>query len=241
MQTAVCFYLSLFIATALTCSSTVGFATSLDVPGNAVTSTAIESDRILANQGFVGTISVNHHEVTRSGRLEGCSLVYRAVFPDTVYRKGRLHIAVGNITVSAFDNGNVVLSLKLGSRPLTSNNDSFESPSFAYFVTSGGSSASGETASFDGEEGFRVFAIPMKDPKFEDLLKGLIDDSFITIGFNREKDALDQRFTVDLLTEDSEMVSGKLVKKRSDTAKNEFIACTDALFKDAIKKLESSE
>lgn len=234
-------YSSLFSSITLMCGFTDGFARPLDAQRTDTNSMAIEADRILATQGFVGTISVSHDEVTRSGTLEGCSLVYKVVFPDTVYRKGRLHIAVGNITLSALDNGNVVLSLKLGSRLLSSNDDSFEPPHFAYFVTSGGSSAKTESVSFDGEEGFRVFAFSMTDPAFNNIFQGLLDDKQITIGFSRKDGSLDQRFVVDLLIEDSDMVNEKLVKTRSDNAKKKFFYCTGALFKDTIKKLESKE
>lgn len=186
-------------------------------------------ERQLAAVDFVGTTSVEFFEVSRAGKVEGCSLVYKVVFPDVVYRSGQLTVAVGNITFNVINEKTVGLSLKLGTRPLLTPDAPFEPPNFAFLVTSGGSSARIEQTSAMLDDGFKMFVYSFVDPKFPELFGGLLDDDVISISFNRSLNGVDQRFNVDLTVESSELVKNKFTRKKSNHAKLKFINCLEPL------------
>ncbi len=210
------------------------FATS-PVGQGAASSQETNESRLLIEQslvrsGFVGTTSVEFSEVSREGELEGCSLVYKVVFPDVVYRSGQPTIAVGNITFNNIGNNFIGLSFKIGIRPLVGETTApFEPPNFAYIVTSNGSSAKMKQVANELDDGFKLFAYPLDDPAFAGIFKGLISDEEITIAFNRSAKSVDQRFKLDLAVDDSELKDGKIVRARTKKSLSQFIECSGAL------------
>jgi hypothetical protein len=186
-------------------------------------------ERQLASSGFVGTTSVEFLEGRRSGQLVGCSLIYKVIFPDVVYRNGTLTSAVGNISFNAFGDGGFAFSLKLGTRPLLDENAPLEPPGFAYIVTSTGSSAEVKQASVLLEEGFKGFVYSLTDPIFLKVFEGLLKDDVIKIGFNRRANGIDQQFDVDLRVESSELLEGQIQRTRSEKNISRFIDCLDPL------------
>lgn len=187
-------------------------------------------EQSLVRSGFIGTTSVEFSEVAREGELEGCSLVYKAVFPDVVYRSGQPTIAVGNITFNNIGNKFIGLSFKIGIRPLVDETTApFEPPNFAYIITSNGSSAKMKQVANELDDGFKFFAYPLDDPAFAGLFEGLISDEEITIAFNRAEKSVDQRFKLDLAVDDSEMKDGKIVRARTKKSLSQFIECSGVL------------
>ena len=186
-------------------------------------------ERQLIANGFVGTSSVEFFEVSRAGKVEGCSLVYKAVFPDVVYRSGALQVAVGNITFNVIGKKTVGLSLKVGTRPLLDANAPFEPPNFAYLVTSNGSTARVEQTSANLDDGFKLFVYSFVDPSFPKIFQGLLQDEVVKIAFNRTDNGVDQQFDVDLRVESSHLVDGKIERIRSEKSIVQFIECLDPL------------
>ena len=198
--------------------------------------TALEQQ--LISGGIVGTASVEFSEISVAGESQGCSLVYKTVFPDIVYRKGQLNVAVGNITFMGANAKSIGFSLKVGVRPFLDSTAPFERPSFAYISTSQGSSAKVKQVAVDGDEGFKMFVYSFTDPKFMKVLEGILDDDVITVGFNRQPNSMDQKFEVDFRVEDVVAEGVKFKRKQSANSKKRYIECVLPLLEKVISEME---
>ena len=198
--------------------------------------TALEQQ--LISVGLVGTLRVEFSEISVAGKSEGCSLVYTSVFSDSVYRKGQLNVAVGNITFTGANAKIIGFSLKVGVRPFLDSTAPFERPNFAYISTSQGSSAKVKQVAVDGDEGFKLFVYSFTDPQFMKVLQGILRNDVLTVGFNRTANGMDQKFEVDLRVEDSAFDAAAYKRKQSVNSKKQFIECVLPLVNSARSEIK---
>lgn len=173
----------------------------------------------------VGTYSIHFQPVTSAGKLQGCSLVYKALILDQVHEVGTPVIAVGNITYYQTNN-QPALSLKLGLTKPLGGNRTVEPPHHAYIRTSNGTTAGSQYETFDSDvSGYKVFVYGINKASAQ-VLSDLMDGVNPTIAYNRKVGGLDATFTLDLSVEDTDLGGdGKPRRKHSTTASTGFTRC----------------
>ncbi len=94
-----------------------------------------------AQEGLLGTKSIEFNRLSTQGRIFGCSLVYKALIRDHVYKQGGLVLVHGNISLTG-GKGNIIVSLKviLNDMKVSSSgiSDTPSKPHFAYLQSGDG-------------------------------------------------------------------------------------------------------
>lgn len=176
------------------------------------------------NESIYGTHSVAFQPGQSNGVLHSCTLIYRATQADYAYREGAPTLIVGNIGVRRFDK-KMIMTLKIGAMDMDVQNAVFTRPYFAYLQTPNATTTRSVSKIMDGEKGFRLIAFGLNDTTGKLLLE-MLDSGKVTVGFNRKKDGLDVLVPIDLKVFDTEYLSsGKVIRKRSDEAILQFLAC----------------
>ena len=163
-------------------------------------------------------------EPTRSASLSrGCSLAYRAAFPDEERTRGAVAVIFGDITVYQ-DGVKGLLSLKIGVMELDTLYPKQSVPHFAYLQTEQATTArrASNSAVVDG---YRSIAFPIGDTEV-DILNEMLTSRKVTIGMHRVKDGAAVRVPLDLTVYDAEFLSSqRVIRARSDEAVLRFGAC----------------
>lgn len=189
------------------------------------------------DDSIYGTHSVVFQPVQVGGELIGCTLVYKAVQPDSAYLRGNLIVIVGNIAINQFG-ADIGLSLKVGVKELVGDHQ-FVRPNFAYLQTKSHSTAKAKQQTMDGNDGFSLFVYSLYDSSVIALLGEMMDLGKVTVAFNREKNGIDVLVPVDFDVIDAEYPGGgKVVRKRSSDTMANFASCTSTLMKQAKRSLD---
>lgn len=187
------------------------------------------------DDSIFGTHSVVFQPGQSNGVLHSCTLTYRATQADYAYRKGSPILIVGNIGIRQFDT-KMIMTLKIGVMDIDVPNALFTRPYFAYLQTPNATMAKSSSKAMDGEKGFRLIAIGLNDTTGKLLLE-MLESGKVTIGFNRMKDGLDVLVPVDLTVFDAEYLSsGKVIRKHSNEAISQFLACNKELLRHGSSK-----
>lgn len=194
-----------------------------------------------ADDSIYGTHWVKFEPIQVAGNLEGCSLVYLAVTADRAYLNGNPVAINGSFALRADATGRRVgVAFKTGLKDLNKKGAVFERPTFAYLQTQNSSTAKAKGQSFDGEDGYKVFAYSIADPAILAVLKDLATSSKATIGYNRKVGGMDVSTPLDLMVIDSEYtVDQKVLRKRSASSAESFSGCVATLLEDVVGKLDA--
>jgi len=176
--------------------------------------------------GLVGTMEVSHHRQQVGGVLEGCSMVFRAVFLDFAYRQGRPAVIAGNFTFYVQGPGAAFLTIKAGVKDLMPADAPIEAPANAYVQTKNGTSASAKGKAADSDmAGFRMWVLPITE-KISALIGDVLDGKEVTLGISRKPGGLDVLIPLDLsVVETITTTEGGLKRKRSTDSLRQFTEC----------------
>ncbi len=180
-----------------------------------------------ADDSIYGTHWVKFEPIQVGGNLEGCSLVYLVAQADRAYLGGN-PVAVNGSFMLRLDRTSkgIAVGFKAGLKDLSRSDASFTRPNFAYLQTATASTAQAKGNSFDGDEGYKVFAYSFADPVIATVLKELMASGNATIGYNRKTGGMDVSTPLDLMVVDSEYTADqKVLRKRSPTTMLGFSDC----------------
>jgi hypothetical protein len=182
-----------------------------------------------------GTHAVVFQPIRAGGLLEGCTLVYRAVQADHVYKSGQPVVIIGNIGIHQYG-ARVILALKIGVRDLGAPNAPITRPHFAYLLTDKSSTAQISHQSREGDEGYRLIVVALED-SVTALVLEMAEAGKVTIAFNRRESGMDVLVPVDLMVHDAEYAnSGAVMRKRSPDSMMKFLDCFQQILGQAIEK-----
>lgn len=181
---------------------------------------------------LAGTYEIAFRQILTEGSLNGCSLVFKASALDDAYKNGRPVILSGNVTFYAQKKEKtMVMALKLGLLDVFGQNVQWEEPNFAYLMTQQGSTAKGMiTESGTDTPGYRLFVYQIDDQGFL-VMKNLIEEHAVIIGFNRKKGGVDVLAPLDLTVSNTSQRNGKFDRKHSTEMIESFSKCLSELSK----------
>lgn len=180
------------------------------------------------DDSIYGTVKVTFQPVQSLGETWGCTFVYSAVYPDSVYLKGTPIAIDGNISLLQFGE-KLGLQLKIGVKKLAGIG-SIKPPEFAYLKTDNYSTAKAKQVIRDGDAGHRLFDYSMYELSAIGVYNEMLESGKVTIAFNRKKDGMDVLVPVDLRVADSEVLKKKKVKREiSDKSLHDFAECAAKL------------
>jgi hypothetical protein len=192
-----------------------------------------------ADDSIYGTHWVKFEPIQVAGTLEGCSLVYLVAQADRAYLGGNTVAVNGSFMLRLDRTGKGIgVGFKAGLKDLSRSNALFTRPHFAYLQTATASTAQAKGKSFDGEDGYKVFAYSFTDPVIGTILNELITSGNATIGYNRKAGGMDVFAPLDLMVVDSEYTADqKVLRKRSPTTMLGFSDCVVKLLDSVSTKL----
>ena len=188
-----------------------------------------------------GTIEVMFFSEQSAGIIDACTLGYRAIGQDSVYRNDELFAITGNISYGNNANrSGTYLKIKIGVFNTLDFSVKPEPPFFAYIQTAHGTTARSLIQQFDSPDpnmsGFRHFMFAPDENTLEVLID-LIYGAPVTIGFNRMKGGPDLIVPLDLSVVNTTVSKAGLIHHRSDKTLREFSACARDVAKQAIEQL----
>lgn len=193
-----------------------------------------------ADDSIYGTHWVRFEPIMVAGKLAGCSLVYLVVQADRAYLNGDPVAINGSFMLRDAGNKGIAVGLKTGLKELNKNGATFQRPNFAYLQTEHSSTAKAQGQSFDGEDGYKVFAYSISDPAILSVLGDLASAGKVTIGYNRKIGGMDVSTPLDLMVVDSEYTTDqKVVRKRSANSAVGFSTCVATLIDETLGKMGS--
>lgn len=209
------------------CLAIVGILAGIAIPSHAF------------NPG--GTLEVQFRPMRSQGITEGCTLTYRVIGQDHLYKNGNLVLLVGSITIWSLpqQRDDILLILRIGVIDTLGLNASPVAPFFAYLQTSHGTTAKSfvgqkDLQSHPGARDFYFYQLQ------DDALKAYMDivsGEPVAIGFNRNKDGLDVRVPLDLHVADSSLSpDGSIVPRKSDEMLLHFATCVNEMAQQALKR-----
>lgn len=180
------------------------------------------------DDSIYGTVKVTFQPVQSLGETWGCTFVYSAVYPDSVYLKGTPVAIDGNISLLQFGE-KLGLQLKIGVKKLVGVG-SIKPPNFAYLKSDNYSTAKAKQVIRDGDTGHRLFDYSMDELSVVGVYNEMLESGNVTIAFNRKKDGTDVLVPVDLRVEDSAVLKKKKVNREiSDKSLHDFTECAAKL------------
>ena len=178
---------------------------------------------------MVGTLDVSAQPVMSEGKLAGCTLVYNALYRDYTYRRGGFLRVTGNVGLMSLQ-GSLGSTLKVVVHEMDPTRPDLglipSPPTRAYLqganletnlsslVDSGASDTPGA-----------LFSIFQFSPTFEMVMEGLQQNQLV-IAFNSKGGSTDIRLTIELDVVNFRDDGSRI---RSEKAKEEFLACGQAL------------
>lgn len=175
-----------------------------------------------------GTYQVAFAPMQSGGRLQGCSLVFKAIAEDHVYQSGRPILLVGNVTVyTAPDKKGFALAVKLGIGDPLNTAAPFEAPAVAYLQTRSANTASALADSQPSDiPGYRMFVYRITDESTMTVMKEMLESNSVTIGFNRHRGGLDLLVPIDLSVIDTVHDGKGFKRQHSPQAVLQYSECS---------------
>lgn len=187
-----------------------------------------EANEALAAQ-MVGTWSVSFQPIMREGNLDGCTLVYNALYQDWTYRQGGFIRVWGS--VGFFTGGNNIgAMLKVGVTEIDPSLPSLgmqpSPPSRAYILGDNfESNLSSLVSSSASDTPGGLVSVFQMSPTLELVMSGLAKNR-LTIAFNSYGGATDIQLPIEL---DVVSVSDSGHKERSAESATSFLECAQVL------------
>lgn len=180
------------------------------------------------DDSIYGTVKVTFQPVQSLGETWGCTFVYSAVYPDSVYLKGTPIAIDGNISILQFGE-KLGLQLKIGVKKLAGVG-SIKPPNFAYLKTDNYLTAKAKQVIRDGDAGHRLFDYSLYDPSVVGVYNEMLESGKVTIAFNRKKNGMDVLVPVDLRVVDSKVLKNKKVNREiTGKSLHDFAECAAKL------------
>jgi hypothetical protein len=193
----------------------------------------------------VGTIEVLFSSEQTAGVIDACTLGYRVIGQDNVYRSGAPFAIAGNISYGNYANrSSSYLKIKIGVFDTLDFSVKPEPPFFAYIQTAHATTARSLIKQFDSPDpnmsGFRHFSFAF-DENLVKVLTDLVAGAPVTIGFNRKKGGPDLLVPLDLSVVNTTVSKAGLIHRRSDKMLREFIICSGDVAEQLFKQLGPSK
>jgi hypothetical protein len=180
------------------------------------------------DDSIYGTVKVTFQPVQSLGETWGCTFVYSAVYPDSVYLKGTPVAIDGNISILQFG-AKLGLQLKIGVKKLAGVG-SIKPPNFAYLKTDNYSTAKAQQVIGDGDAGHRLFDYSLYESSVVGVYNEMLESGKVTIAFNRKENGMDVLVPVDLRVADSKVLKDKKVNREiSEKSLHDFAECAARL------------
>ena len=194
---------------------------------------------------FLGTIEVVFGPEQSAGIIDACTLGYRVIGQDSVYRNDALFAMAGNISYGNYANrSSSYLKIKIGVFNTLDFSVKPEPPFFAYIQTAHGTTARSLIKQFDSPDpnmsGFRHFIFAF-DENLVKVLTDLVAGAPVTIGFNRKKGGPDLLVPLDLSVVNSTVSEAGLIHRRSDKMLHQFGICVGDVAEQLLKQLGPSK
>lgn len=197
---------------------------------SALHSTAFAQPEILHNvigDDLAGTFAVLPLRESADGKLIACGLEFSALTHDRSTKKGAPVKIVGSYYLRNYSVAGLGYSLKLGIYDgLTWTNPS--PPHQAFVRSVRGPSSPTASRLLAETPGFALFFGPAY-ASINQVLKGIMDEGKLVVGFNRAPDQQDVVLTLDLYVESTQMVKDRVVRRRSPRMVEDFSVCVNEL------------
>jgi len=214
------------------CKKAIWLALLIGVTFSSVTES---EEKLPIPEDFIGTWFVNFHVVKNEGQLTACSLEFKAIFKDYVYRNGDAEIATGSIALMKGEKRDAGIYLKLGTKSVINSEAPLEAPSFAYLETKNGSTSSAGQVALDGDPGYKLFLYGLvQQGPAKAAIADLFTENEVGVRFNRLKKGMDVLVPIDLTVSETVMEAGYIKRKHSTKAVEDFRTCSFSLL-DSLK------
>ena len=188
-------------------------------------------------QRLEGTIYVIPHRESADGSLTACGLEFGALKRDFSTMKGAPVKLVGSFYLRPHSVTGLAYMLKVGIFDGLGYTNGF-APANA-FIRGPNSRAPKKAIRHEAEnKGFVLFVGALDDEVIA-AYAGIAEKKQLVVGFNRKPGQQDVIFNLDLTVIDTEMGSdGQPIRKRTNAAVDEFLACSDDLMKTPSAKIK---
>lgn len=177
-----------------------------------------------------GTVDVYFQQLSREGKLDGCSLVFTSLVNDYMYLNGAQVIMNGSIAVRAMSNKSIAFTAKLGTKPFLRNSPKWDAPVHFYVATKTHSTA-GRANFVDGDhEGYRLL-ITQLDSNFAGMFKEMVETHQFTVGFNRKPGGSDVYTVVKMNVQLTKDANGNAAQVINEETAPQFFDCVGDLAK----------
>jgi hypothetical protein len=175
---------------------------------------------------MLGTISVEVTPNFAGGRLDGCSIGFRTLTQDWIFKQGAFVAVSGGFGVMTLK-GTFAAYLKVTVHDVDPRTMQFtpSPPASAYFVAGNTTTKNAIVGSYPSDTPGTIFVASHVGPTFPVFSKGLADGK-VTIAFAREKDGSDVVVAIDTNVVDT-APNGQ--RKYSDQISTDFLKCAQTL------------
>jgi hypothetical protein len=175
---------------------------------------------------MLGTISVEVTPNFTDSRVDGCSIGFRTLAQDWIYKQGAFIAVSGGFGVMTIK-GTYAAYLKVTVHDVDPRTMQFtpSPPAGAYFVAGNTTTKNAIVGSIPSDEPGTIFVVSHVGPTFPVFSKGLADGK-VTIAFARKKDGSDVVVAIDTNVVDT-APNGQ--RKYSDQISTDFLKCAQTL------------
>ncbi len=177
-----------------------------------------------------GTLFVVPHRDSADGVLEACGLEFAALKSDEQSMKGAPVKIVGSFYLRTLPPAGLGYMLKLGVLDGVANTVAV-APANAFVRAENSNAPKKGIRLKSGTEGYALFMGDF-DTEVVAAFSEIARRKQLVVGFNRKPGQRDTLFTLDLTVVESSMSeAGQVIRKRSDEAVSQFLACSGDLAK----------
>ncbi len=188
-------------------------------------------------QSLEGTIYVIPHRESADGSLTACGLEFGAFKRDFGTMKGSPVKLVGSFYLRPHSTTGLAYMLKVGAFDGFGSTKGF-APANAFIRGPNGRAPKKAIRQEAENKGFALFVWALDDEVIA-AFAGIAEKKQLVVGFNRKPGQQDVIFNLDLTVIDTKMDSdGQPVRKRTNAAVDEFLACSDDLMKTPSAKIK---
>lgn len=183
-----------------------------------------------------GTVDVFFQELTASGALEGCSLVFSAIEQDYSYRSGKQVLMNGSVALRILDTKQgLVFAGKLGTRDL-SVGSKWVKPAYFYFASAHGTTAGHAIITESGTEGYKLLLGDASAESILRLVQDMAERKEFRVGFNRKPGGQDVNTTIKMNIALKKDAAGHAQTVKNDETARDFFNCTSRLASSLLPK-----
>lgn len=178
-----------------------------------------------------GTIYIVPHRESVDGQLRACGLEFSALKMDFSTKGGAPVKMAGSFYMRYNSTArHLFYALKIGISDGLGTNSVFSAPANAFIRAPRGKAPVKARQIASETPGYALF-VGAVDNEVLSAYEGILEKNQLVVGFNRVPGQMDVTTTLDLTVVDTKMVGDKVVRERSPQPVEEFLDCTDTLFK----------